>query len=162
MRSIIPEDFKKAYKKEKDPKIRPRMLAVHMYYVRNKDVQEIAQDLLQCPNWVTRWVERFEKEGLDGFRDLPKCGRPVKISHKKMDQIILKTSSEHITPVQLQQILFTETGITLHITHVRKIMHRYNLSPKKPNLINVNRANKRTVSNWKYHLKKKIPRLEKK
>ncbi len=53
MRSIIQEDFKKAYKKEKDPKVRPRMLlAVHMFYVRNKDVQEIVQDLLQCPNRV--------------------------------------------------------------------------------------------------------------
>ncbi len=35
------EDFKKTYKKEKDPKVRARMLAVHMFYVHNPDVQEI-------------------------------------------------------------------------------------------------------------------------
>ena len=46
MRSILSEDFKKVYKKEKNPKTGARMLAVHMFYVCNIDVQEIAEILL--------------------------------------------------------------------------------------------------------------------
>ena len=66
-----------------------------------------------------------------------------------------------ITPVDLQQYIRKETGVKLHITYIRKIMHRHNLSPKAPRKIHVNRANKKTVQNWKYRFNRRVLRLEK-
>ena len=43
------EDLEKAFKKEKDPKVATRMLAVHMVRVRNKNIIETAVDLRHDP-----------------------------------------------------------------------------------------------------------------
>ncbi len=40
------EELEKAYKKEKNPRVAARMLAVHMVYVREKSVSATAADLM--------------------------------------------------------------------------------------------------------------------
>ena len=40
------EELEKAYKKEKNPRMAARMLAVHMVYVREKSVSATAADLM--------------------------------------------------------------------------------------------------------------------
>ena len=41
------EELKEAYKKEKDPKVVTRMLAVHMAYVRKAGIDETATHLMR-------------------------------------------------------------------------------------------------------------------
>ncbi len=65
-----------AFKKEKDPKVRSRMLAVHMVRIRGLGIDETTENLMQCPNWIRMWVERYDLGGLDSLRDLPRSGRP--------------------------------------------------------------------------------------
>ena len=62
--------------------------------------------------------------------------------------------------MDLQQRIRKETGVKLHITYVRKIMRQYNLSPKAPQKVHVNRAGKKAVQNWKYRFNKRVSRLE--
>ena len=46
------EELEKACKKEKDQKVRTRMVAVRMVRVRNMSVDETADILVHCPTWV--------------------------------------------------------------------------------------------------------------
>ena len=46
------EELEKAYKKEKNPRVAARMLAVHMAYVREKSVSATAADLMRTDKWV--------------------------------------------------------------------------------------------------------------
>ena len=64
-------------------------------------------------------------------------------------------------PVELQQYMRAQTGTSFHTTYVRKIMHSYNLSPKVAQKIHINRASRKAVWNWRYHLKRRISCLEK-
>ena len=73
------EELEKAYKKEKNPRVAARMLAVHMVYVREKSVSATAADLMRTDKWVYDWLKRFDAGGLDGLRDLPKSGRPASV-----------------------------------------------------------------------------------
>ena len=41
-----------AFKKEKDPRIRNRMLAVRTARIRGLGIEETAENLMQCLNWV--------------------------------------------------------------------------------------------------------------
>ena len=41
------EELEKAYKKEKNPRVAARMLAVHMVYVREMSVSATAADLIE-------------------------------------------------------------------------------------------------------------------
>ena len=74
MNEMDKEDLKKAYQSEKDPKIRARILAVHMVRVRKKGIDETVADLMQSERWVHDWLKRYDEEGLDSLRDLLRLG----------------------------------------------------------------------------------------
>ena len=74
--------------------------------------------------------------------------------------MIANVTGYRITPVDLQQYIRAQTCMNLHITYVRKIMHLYNLSPKVPQKIHINRANGKAVWNRRYRLKRRISCLE--
>ncbi|RNJ79186.1 MAG: IS630 family transposase [Nitrosopumilus sp. B06] len=78
-----------------------------------------------------------------------------------MDKLMHDVSNMNgITPVNVQQYLYEKTKTNLNITNIRKIMHRYNMTPKHHTVIHVNRASKEEVSSWQSSLKKRISRLE--
>ena len=154
------KELDNAYRKEKDHRVVTRMLAVHMVCVRKKSIDETAIDLMRSPRWVRKWVDRFDAGGLDGLRDLPRSGRPTKIPRDIMDRLVAETVRSGCTPKDLQRRIREETGMRLYITNVRKILHRYGLSPKKPQRVHIRRAGKKTVRNWQYRLRRQIPCLE--
>ena len=160
MKSML-EELEKACKKEKDQKVRTRMVAVRMVRVRNMSVDETADILVQYPTWVRDWPRRYDDGGLEGLRDLLRCGRPRRILRNVMDEIIANVAGCRIAPMGLQQYIRAQTGTSLHITYVRKIMRLYNLTPKVAQKIHINRADRKAVWNWRYYLKRRISCLEK-
>ena len=46
------EELERAYKKEEDPRVAARMLAVHMVYVRKQSISETAANLVRSDRWV--------------------------------------------------------------------------------------------------------------
>ena len=85
------EELKEAYRKEKDPRVVARMLAVHMVYVRKAGIDETAAHLMRSARWVRNWLHRYDEGGLEGLRDLPRSGRPRRIPRETIEQIINKT-----------------------------------------------------------------------
>ena len=77
MRETNKEDLKQAYKSEKDPRIKIRILAVHMVRVRKKGIDETAADLMQSERWVHNWLRRYDEGGLVDLRDLPRSSRSM-------------------------------------------------------------------------------------
>ena len=121
MDDIKREDLEKACKKEKNHKVRTRMVAVRMVRVRNMPVEETADILVRCPTWVRNWLRRYDEGGLEGLRDLPRCGRPRRIPHNVMDGMVANVTGFRITPVELQQYIWEQTGTNLHITYTEKV-----------------------------------------
>lgn len=154
------ESLEIAYKKE-NSRVVVRMLAVLMILKDGKDIQYTAKTLHRCTNWVRKWVERFEVDGLDGLYDHPKSGRPHTISRKRMDSIMSKVILTLFTPVMLQQTILYSTGVKFHITHIRKIMHSYGMSAKTAQKYHINHASVSAVRSWQYRIKKRISRLKK-
>ena len=130
MVKVTREKLEEAYRKEKDHRVGARMLAVHMVHFRKMSIDDAATNLLRCPKWVRNWLERFEAGCLEGLRDLPRSGRPPKISPEAMDGVLGKVDRFKATPAELQQVIHKETGTKMHRTNVRKIMQKYGLSPK--------------------------------
>ena len=82
------EELEKAYKKEKDPRVAARMLAVYMVYVRKQSISETTANLMRSDRWMHTWLTRFDAEGLDGLRDLLRLGRPRAILQEMISRII--------------------------------------------------------------------------
>ena len=66
-----------------------------------------------------------------------------------MDQIVEEvTQSSRITPVILRQTVLEKTEISFHIAHVRKLMHQYDLSPKRITSVHIRRDIKNAIRSW--------------
>ena len=59
------EELEKACKKEKNHKVRTRMVAVRMVRVLNMSVEETANLQVHCPTWVRDWLRRYDEGGLE-------------------------------------------------------------------------------------------------
>jgi len=70
MAATNPEDLKKAYKKERDPRVRVRMVAANMVCILDYSISDTAELLMECPDRVSHWARRFEEGGIDALRDL--------------------------------------------------------------------------------------------
>ena len=142
------DDLKKAYKKEKDLKVRTRILAVNMVCNENLKINEAVACLMQCPDWIGIWIQRFNTDGLDGLRDLPRSGRPPKIPLQEMDKIMKQASQTPTTPATLHQQIFQKTKVKLHLTCVRELMCKYSLPLKRTTSIHINATSKEFVDGW--------------
>ena len=161
MVKLSEEKFKEAYRQEKDPKIIKRMLAVNMVLYRKEPTQHVADLLMQCPNWVLRWVGRFEEGGIDALRDRPRTGRPPSVRPRIMEKIMSEACRTKTTPEQVRQEIHRMANVLFHITYVRKLMRRRNLSVKRATKVHVRHADSKTVNSWRHRIKKAIPRLKK-
>ena len=156
------EELEKACRKEKDFRAVPKMLAVHMVRVREMSIDETAANLMRSERWVHKWLRHFDAGGLDGLRDLPRTGQPPKIPHEIMARIIERPVQPKCTSKELQKTIREETGTRLHITNVRKIMHRYGLTPKVSQRVHINRASRDAVRSWQYRFGRRVSCLEEK
>ena len=160
MRETNKEDLKQAYKSEKDPRIKIRILAVHMVRVRKKGIDETAADLMQSERWVHNWLRRYDEGDLDNLRDLPRPGRPRAVPQETIDRIIDEMIPAGCTPAALQGRIHREAERKLRITYIRKMVRNRGLSPKRPQKVHINRANRKAVRNWQYRANRLILCLE--
>lgn len=74
-----------AYRSGKDPRVRARILAVHMVRVRKKGAGGTAAGLPQSEKWVRNWLGRHDRGGggLDGLWDLPRTGSPGRFHRRR-------------------------------------------------------------------------------
>ena len=39
----------------------------------------LAKDLHRSRSWACQWLKRYDRQGLDGLKDIPKSGRPTEL-----------------------------------------------------------------------------------
>lgn len=160
MPAVTPEDLRKACKKEKDPRVVKRMVAVNMTCNHGQSHQETADMLMQCPNWVSFWVKRFEEGGIDALRDLPRSGRRPMVSTAKIIRIIHRQGGI-VTPKKIRNDIHKEFGVRYHITNIRRIMNKIELTPKTVQRVHAGRAGMEKIRKWQRNAKRRISRLQK-
>jgi len=131
-----------------------------MVCVKKVDAGDAAGYLMQCPNWVTHWVRRFEEGGIDVLRDLPRSGRPPKVRRERISRIIKKNGDGRIIPRKLCADIRRRTGVRYHITSVRRIMKTLKMSPKVPQLVHTSKPDIESIREWQRGAKRRISRLK--
>ena len=61
-------NLKEARKNEKDPRVRDRILAIHMTQVCNCTAENTADFLMQSIIRVDMWIKRYREGGIDILR----------------------------------------------------------------------------------------------
>lgn len=119
-------------KSEKNSTVKERLQAV-LWRLEKETYTEISNRLKRRKNTITEWIKRWNKEGYEGLIDKQRSGRPLTLSSNE-ENIIIETvnQSYRITCKILKFKIKDEFNKELTIGGVNAILHRHNLSWKKP------------------------------
>ena len=159
---ITNDELLQAYKKEKNIRKKERLHAICIIKINNYSIAETARQMFCTYQSVRNWFDSFEKYGLEGLEDLPRSGRPPLIPHKKLQKIerTFKKISGGMTPKKLMKFIFYRTRITYHITHVRRLMRKWNLKPKVPQKVHARAASNDACRSWKNRINLRIEKAK--
>ncbi|MFZ0514857.1 MAG: leucine zipper domain-containing protein [Candidatus Nitrosopolaris sp.] len=63
-----------AYKHESNANVRERILLIRRITSDGKDIVLVSkEELHRSRAWAYKWLKRFDKEGLEGLKDKPRC-----------------------------------------------------------------------------------------
>jgi putative transposase len=123
------------YKKETESDVKERILLVRRVRFDGLEASKVAEkELNRTRWWAYKWLKRFDEEGLEGLKDHPRSGRPPRISEKKMIKIKQKVMENPSgwEVKQVMDLIYKNADIKYHEVHVRRLLHRWGLSPKVP------------------------------
>ena len=134
--------FERFYRIEKDVKVKERMLLVLNVVYHGRIAAQVAKDLHRSRSWACQWLKRYDRQGLDGLKDIPKSGRPTELPEEIENEIktILTDSNQGWTTKQVEELITKESGIRYHSNHIYRILRRWGLKQKVPRKVHINTA----------------------
>ena len=154
------KELNDALDKEKDPKIKNRMMAVRAVLQFEHGTKQVADIFGVTERSARNWIAQFQDGGAQALRDLHKSGRPPSAPRERVARIISLLADKATTPVRVRDELYNRTRIKFSLGHVRRLMRKHGVSSKSPTLFHVNRKERRLVKRWQRHVEKKISRLK--
>lgn len=117
---------KEKYNKEKDGRIKQRLLIVLKAY-KEKSSYKIAEDVNTSHTKVQRWINRFNKKGFEGLDDKFRSGRPKFIKKKQILQLEknLTRKSEFragYNTLEIVHMINAEFRVSYTPRHVRRLL----------------------------------------
>ena len=89
LKPISPEELSRleeGYKTGKKSRYRLRCQAIYLMHSQSKSLNDIVSLFEVDRDTASRWLNRYEAEGLSGLEDRPKPGRPI----SKQEEVLKK------------------------------------------------------------------------
>jgi putative transposase len=101
--------------------------------------------------WASYWLDRYNKEGIDGLKDRSKSGRPPEIPEELAIRIRkeLLEGKQGWTTKQVSDIIFRKGGVRYHYTHIYRILHKWGFKQKIPRKVHINTASREEKEDFK-------------
>jgi putative transposase len=141
-----------AYKKEKDSNVRERILIVRLAKIDKQEAVLVAENKLNRSRWwAYKWLQRFDKEGLDGLKDKERSGRPSDVPKDVMIKIRkeLADSNTGWDFRQVMDLIYNKTGVRYHEVHIYRLLHKWGFKSKVPQKRFVNTASAKDKRKFK-------------
>lgn len=152
-------DFKAIAKKEPNPRVRIRLLAMEHLKDGLPLTQTAAIFKVTYPT-VSKWLSNFKEGGINGLKDKHKSGRKCKFNYKNTEKLIAdieelaaNRKGGTINGKDIQKLLKDKYSADYKLNSVYELLHRINLSwiscrSKHPNVnINAQENFKKTLRN---------------
>jgi len=128
----------------------------------NKTCREIAGILGTSKSKVSYWICRSKQR--ENLSDLPRSGRPTKLSKRKLKQIYSILREEELTSnrsgfssKRVADLLYKSTGQKYAMRHVRRILKKMNISLISPRVSHI-RKDEKKIKKFKREFKKNLNR----
>lgn len=124
-----------ACKNEKNAKVKDRMFLIKRVIHDNQIPAHVAESELGRPrSWAYKWLDRYQKEGINGLQDRQRTGRPAAIPKQKILRIKQQLSENQSgwTAKQVMNLIYEKSGVQYHEVHVYRLLHQWGYTPKVP------------------------------
>jgi putative transposase len=148
---IISERLVEIYKRELNAKTKERLLLVTRVIVDGELPAHVVKEIHRSKPWGSYWLERYNKEGIEGLRDKPRSGRIPQISLVVSTRIskTLRESRHGWTTRQANDLIVNESGIHYHYTHIYRLLYKWGFKQKVPRKVHVNTASNEEKEKFK-------------
>lgn len=140
------------YKKEKDPKVKERLLLVIRVKCDHQIPYRVVKEMNRSNPWASDWLKkRYDDEGIEGLKDRTKSGRKPELPEEIEYEIktILRENNQGWTTKQIEELIIRESGIRYHYTHIYRIVKKWGFKQKVPRKVHVNTASKEEKEEFK-------------
>lgn len=125
------EILKKAYKKEKDAKIKERILMAE-YSFKGESSRDIGERLHCDHKLVLYWKKRYLQGGIEGLKTRQRSGKPKLISRRKEEKlknlILIEDREKPWTTKRVRELIKKETGVKYTPRHVQRLLNKWKFS----------------------------------
>jgi transposase len=137
---ISGRDLELLYSKEKDPKVKERLLML-IHTKEGKTTREVAKVIKKSHVSVAHWINRFNEEGIEGLKDRKRSGKPPKMNRNQFESLkedLNKSPREFgykrdFWTTKLVKIHILQHYITSYTNrHVQRLLHKFGYSLIKP------------------------------
>ena len=127
------------------------MLLVLNVVYHGKIAAQVSREIHRSRSWACQWLKRYDKQGLDGLKDIPKGGRRPELSVEIEYKIkaILKESNQGWTTKQIEEVIIQNTGVRYHPNHIYRIVRKWGFKQKVPRKVHVNTATREEKEDFK-------------
>jgi transposase len=141
----------KAYKNERDVRVKERLLLIIRVSYDKQHIESVASELHRSRAWAYKWYKRHKDEGTEGLRDKPRSGKPCEMSKEETDKIIKELSNSNVgwDFRQVMDLIQKKTGVKYHEVHIRRLLHKWGFSSKVPQKRFVRTASKEEKKDFK-------------
>lgn len=137
--TLNPNDLAKIAKREPNPRVRQRLLAIRLVVMANT-VPQAAKAVGLKERQTRNWIHRFNAEGVNGLRDRPRPGQPVKLTRQKepvfRERIVKgaspKDPTRNLRVKDIQRILREEFDADYCLGGTYFLLHRLGFSNLVP------------------------------
>jgi transposase len=140
------------YKRESNTKVKERLLLILRVEGDEQLSAHVVKAIHRSKPWASYWLDRYNKEGIDGLKDRSKSGRPPEIPKEVAVRIrkeLLGSKHGWTTTKQVSDIIFREGGVRYHYTHVYRILHKWGFKQKVPRKVHINTASGKEKEDFK-------------
>ena len=135
MVDVSPKELlERAYRQEGDPQVKERLLLVLRVRGDGVTAAQASREVHRTKAWASKWLKRFERYGLDGLKDAVRSGRPPKIG--SLVQLRIRTEmaerSQSWRVKEVWHLIKKESGVTLSVREVYRLLHRWGYRPIIP------------------------------
>lgn len=134
-------DVKSIHDKEKNGRVKQRLLIILKAF-KIKSSYKIAEQTATSHTKVQRWINRFNKYGVDGLKDKPRPGKPSKLTSKQKNELkkIIENPGEFragYNTIEIMDKIHKNFGVKFTPQYTRRFLKKldYSLITPRPSHI---------------------------
>ena len=127
--TVSREALEQAYRQEKDADVSKRMLLVLRTKYDGFPAAHVARELHRHKSWTTKWLRRFEEEGIEGLKTAKRSGRPMKLDKREFVRVKRKVVKNECgwSVKEVRDMIRDETDVSYSERHTYRLMAKWGM-----------------------------------